>query len=109
MATQVATFDLASRYEVDQYTGWITFRFAQDLLFNYEPFDFNNQWRDAYRAGFYNIPEELKIAVLRYCWCIQNSFTTISEIHDGSTTIKYAIDKNIEKRTIVSSLKEFMQ
>ena len=109
MATQVATFDLNSRYEVDQESGWITFRFAQDLLFNYEPFDWNNQWRDAYIAGNYHIPTELKTAVLRWIWVIQNSFTTIKSVRDGNTAIEYSIDKNIEKRNILGPLRKYMQ
>ena len=103
------TFDFPSNYYVDRDSGYITFRFAQDILFNYEPFDFNNQFRSAYGAGTTYIPEEIKTAVLRWIWVIQNSFTTISKVSDGQSEITYGIDKNIEKRTITANIWEYMQ
>lgn len=110
MATQVATFDLASRYEVDFRSGWCTFRFAQDILFNYEPFDYNNQWYIAYQAGYNQIPREIKTAILRWSYVIQSvGFLNVSSISDGNTEIKYSVDKNIEKRNIFSTLRQYMQ
>jgi hypothetical protein len=110
LASQVATFNLASNYNVDFTTGWITFRFAQDLLFNYEPFDYQNQWYVGYIAGYNQIPREVKSAVLRWSYVIQAyGFMNIEEISDGVSKIKYSVDKNIEKRNIFSTLRKYMQ
>lgn len=104
IAAQVAIFDLPTRYSVDYQTGWCTFRYAQDLLFNYEPFDMNNQWFCAYLAGFYQIPREVKTAVLRWSYVCQ-AFSNITEMWDGITKITWSVDKNIEKRNIFAPLK----
>lgn len=103
------TFNFPANYFVDRDSGYITFRFAQDILFNYESFDWNNQFRSAYLAGLTYIPQELKTAVLRWIWVSQNSFVTISKISDGASEVSFSIDKNMEKRTIVVTLKDFMQ
>lgn len=106
LAAQVAIFDLPVRYSVDYQTGWCTFRFAQDLLFNYEPWDMNNQWFCVYLAGFYQIPREVKTAVLRWSYVCQTfSSSNITSISDGTTKIGYSVDKNIEKRNIFAPLK----
>lgn len=104
MAAQVAVFDLPTRYSVDYQTGWCTFRFAQDLLFNYEPFDYNNQWFCAYLAGFYQIPREVKTAVLRWSYVCQ-TFSNITEVTDGTAKVSWSIDKNMEKRNIFAPLR----
>lgn len=104
LAAQVAIFDLPTRYSVDYQTGWVTFRFAQDLLFNYEPFDMNNQWFCAYLAGNYQIPREVKTAVLRWSYVCQ-TFSNITEISDGNTKMSFSIDKNMQLRNIFGPLK----
>jgi hypothetical protein len=104
MATQVATFDLASRYNLDFATGWLTFRFAQDQLFNYEPFDFQNQFLLAYEAGWNYIPREIKLALFQLSYLIQTT-SNIEEMSDGSLRVKYTTDKNIARRIIFNKLR----
>jgi hypothetical protein len=104
MTTDVATFDLSINYDVDYQTGWCTFKFAQDLLFNYEPFDNQNQWRCAFQGGWNYIPREIKLALYQLSYLIQTT-SNISSISDGVTRVTYAKDNNITKREIFSPLR----
>lgn len=62
----VNTFaDVVTRYAVNRQTGEVEFRFAQNLLFNYEPFDYNNDVKMSYRAGWHNIPEIVQQIVIQ--------------------------------------------
>jgi hypothetical protein len=108
LATTVSIFDLTSRYNVDYQTGWCTFKFAQDLLFNYEPFDFNNQWYCVYLAGNYYIPREIKTAVLKLSYINQvNSF--IKELSDGVSKVVYETDINSRQRLVYGPIRKYMQ
>lgn len=104
LAAQVAIFDLPARYSVDYQTGWCTFRYAQDLLFNYEPFDMNNQWFCAYLAGYYAIPREVKTAVLRWSYVCQ-TYTNITEMSNGVIKVSWSVNKNMEQRNIYGPLR----
>ena len=108
LATTVSIFDLTSRYNVDYQTGWCTFKFAQDLLFNYEPFDNLNQWYCVYLAGNYYIPREIKTAVLKLSYINQvNNF--VKSMSDGNTSISYDTNVNIRHRAIYSPIRRYMQ
>lgn len=108
LATQVATFDLASNYNIDYDTGWLTFRFAQDLLFNYEPFDYQNLFYLAYSAGWNFLPRSIKTACLKYAFLLQTDTYTRS-LSDGVVKIEYEVDRNLRRREIFNTLRKYCQ
>jgi hypothetical protein len=110
LAVAVASWVSNSVFEVDFQSGWMTFRFAQDQLFNYEPFDYQNQFYLGYLAGNNYIPREIRDAVLKWSYILQTSgFSNVKSISDGNSKIEYELDKNTEKRNIFAPIRRYCQ
>lgn len=62
----IATADLATNYSADRQSGEVNFRFAQDMLFIYEPFDMHNDYKQYYTAGYKYIPKMVKLCTTRF-------------------------------------------
>lgn len=52
-------------YDFNSKTGWIAYRFAQDVFNAYEPFDDNNLYKISYVAGHKTIPQIVKKAIIQ--------------------------------------------
>jgi hypothetical protein len=105
--TLSAQADTYGRYFIDSQTGWVAFRFTQDLLFNYEPYDINNQWRVTYIAGFKSIPSGVKDAIAKLSYQLQ-IFSNLEEIRGGSFVARF--DKDATQRAakaIYSPLRQY--
>lgn len=80
--------DPLSVYDVADDTGWITYRYAQEVFNAMEPFDKNNTWRLAYEAGYHNIPDAVKFAIVRLTY-IQQRFSNVKSLKGGTSEIVY--------------------
>jgi hypothetical protein len=106
--TLSATADLFSRYFMDSETGWIQFRFAQDLLFNFEPFDMNNQFRLSYIAGYLQIPRAVKLAIIAMSYQLQTQ-SNVEELRGGSFVVKFQPSSDRAVRSIFEPLRKYMR
>lgn len=52
-------------YDFNSKTGWVAYRFAQEVFEAYEPFDDNNEWKISYVAGHKSIPLIVKKAIIQ--------------------------------------------
>lgn len=109
LASPASSFTLQSIFTVNSNNGWMTYRFAQDMLFNYEPYDWNNMFIMGFRAGYYHIPQEIITAVVQYAYMLSQGYTGIKSLSDGVTKIEYEIDRNLMKREIFSKLRVYMR
>ena len=106
--TLSATADLDSRYFIDSATGWVQFRFAQDMLFNFEPFDMNNQWRCTYIAGYLQIPTAIKLAVVAMSYQLQTQ-SNVQELRGGSFVVRFNPSQDRAIKTIFEPLRKYMR
>ena len=109
LASPQSSFALQSLFTVNSGDGWMTYRFAQDMLFNYEPYDWNNMFIMAFISGFYHIPREIITCIIQYAYLLQTSYSNIKEISDGVTKISYDVDRNMIKREIFSKVRTYMR
>jgi len=88
LVADTTTIDILSKYIVNRDTGWLTFRFAQNLVFNYEPFDFYNEIKVSYVGGYDSIPREVKMSILDISFYSGlNRYE--SELKSGTTSVKF--------------------
>ena len=109
LASPSSSFDLQTLFTVNSSDGWMTYRFAQDMLFNYEPYDWNNMFIMGFWAGFYHIPQEIITGVIQYSFMLSQGYSGIKALSDGVTKVEYEIDRNLMKREIFSKLRAYMR
>lgn len=80
--------DPLSVYDVQDDEGWIAYRYAQEVFNALEPFDKDNTWRLAYEAGYHNIPDAIKFAIIRLAY-IQQRFSNVKSLKGGTSEIVY--------------------
>lgn len=85
------TQDLASKYTLDNENGWVMFRFAQEMLLNYEPFDMGNEIKISYVGGYKQIPIDIQQAVVKLTSVIQND-VDIKSLKAGSFAVEFRPD-----------------
>lgn len=102
LASQVIP-DSGSRYEVDNETGEVSDRLAQPFIFNYGPFDDNNEFRMPYVAGQYNIPTLLKNSVYSWIGLLSSSSHQIKSLKGGTFAVETR-DPEEEKSKILEKL-----
>lgn len=61
--SQVESTKLNTFFDIDHIRGWVEYKFAQESIFCYEPFDYGNSVRLSYIAGYKKIPDEIKSAI----------------------------------------------
>lgn len=78
-------------YSMDVKSGMLSYRFAQNLIGMYEPFDYANEILLSYIAGYYNIPEEIKTVICSYAsQLIGRLGEDVESYKGGSFQVKYA-------------------
>ena len=85
------TTDLSSKYTLDNDTGWVMFRFVQDLLMNYEPFDMNNEIKVSYIGGYKEIPLDVLKAIVKLTSVIKSD-ADIKSLRAGSFAVEFRPD-----------------
>lgn len=85
------TTDLSSKYTLDSDNGWVMFRFVQDLLMNYEPFDMNNEIKISYVGGYKQMPLDIQKAVIKLTSAIQSD-ADIKSLKAGSFAVQFRED-----------------
>lgn len=79
-------------YIVNRELGWIQYKFAQDILFNYEPFDKGNEIKISYVAGYKSIPLAVKSALLRLTTLYQHD-ADIDQLEGGTFRVVFSKEK----------------
>lgn len=107
LVADTTTIDILSKYIVNRDTGWLTFRFAQNLVFNYEPFDFYNEIKVSYVGGYMSIPHEVKMLVLDIS-TFSGPPRQESELKSGTTSAKFYLP-NVMYKDICNRYKSYMR
>lgn len=97
--------DLQSNYAVDRQSGEMTYRFSQNLLYYYEPFDLNNDFKVSYTAGYKAIPNEIKdIAIQLISYLPIEDFKSFRE---GTFAIEKFGNRSQLLKQILSSVRTY--
>lgn len=68
---QVEVADINTFFDIDHLRGWIEYKFSQESIMCYEPFDYGNSIRLSYTAGYKYIPQEIKSAIIELAYNLQ--------------------------------------
>lgn len=98
--------DTNSHYIVNNHSGEVTFRYTQNMLMNYEPFDYYNDVRMTYRAGYNTIPEVVKQVFLRLSKDFEHE-SAIEYVQAGTAKIQLR-DTPGTKKELLNTLFGFM-
>lgn len=101
------TMDILTKYIVNRETGWLTFRFSQNLIFNYEPFDYYNEIKVSYIGGEDVIPTSIKVATTQIS-VYAGTVIDIKSFRTGTTAFVYRDRVEIFK-DILSKSKKYMR
>lgn len=87
LTTGRSTNDPLSIYNVDYKTGWMMYRYSQDLLLSYEPFDYNNNFRLTYVAGERQIPAIIQSTIADLVNAVLND-SDVAKLSGGTFSIE---------------------
>lgn len=90
--TTAALYSTAKQnYSLDPATGELSYRFAQNYLYMYEPFDWQNEILIVYISGFFTIPDEIKNVLGSYMAQLVDRYQRdVSSYRGGSFAINYS-------------------
>ena len=98
--------DLTDYYTITP-DGWVMYNNSQDLVHtNSDPFDYGNQWRVSWVAGYARIPDAVMLAMVKLVPSLISSSSPFEQLSGGTSSVKYK-DWNKEKSVIFNSLKGF--
>ncbi len=101
-----AFLDVTDRYIV-QSDGWVNYRNTQTLLMDgNNPFNIHNQWKVTWVAGYFQIPNAIKLAMARLA-PLYTSYSAYEELAGGTSRAKFK-DEEKERKTIFRSLTGYM-
>jgi len=81
------TSEPLNAYHIDYKTGWMSYRYAQDMLLAYEPFDYNNSFRLTYVAGERQIPTVVQNCVVDLANAILND-PDVAKLSGGTFSVE---------------------
>lgn len=82
-------------YDIEFKTGWIAYKYSQNVFNSYEPFDDNNDWRLTYIAGEKAIPALVKKALALLAGFITDgSFDGVDSLQGGTFKVGFSSGKD---------------
>lgn len=104
----IPIIDVLSAYFIESRNGYIDYRFHQDFVEAFEPFDEGNIFRMSYVAGFKQIPDAIKIAILRLS-TISDFDPRIGELQGGTSRFKQGMNIMELRKLYFSPLRAFFR
>lgn len=87
IANASITAEPLNGYHIDYKTGWMSYRYAQDMLLAYEPFDYNNSFRLTYVAGERQIPSVIQNCIVDLANAVLND-PDVTKLSGGTFTVE---------------------
>lgn len=99
--------DVRTPYTVSKKSGEVHFRKAQNILFSYEPFDYHNEIRMSYRAGYGTIPDVIKHTAVKLTKLYERASTGFKMLAGGTSKIEFENSVSEAKTDLLQVLDSF--
>lgn len=86
----VSTSEPLTVYDIQAKTGWIAYKYAQEVFNAYEPFDDNTGFRISYVAGEKSLPAALKKAIIEMTSHITDLAEGLKLLQGGTFQVQFS-------------------